>query len=393
MRRLLLIAAAVMMVSTIEASARFEPFVGEIETFPYNFCPAGYLRADGGEIRVNGEPVQISSPRDAKRCGIETIYQTLALADNVDAAANIFLGREKLTAWGTLDDHAMEAEARKVMGRLNPHFRRFKEPVKALSGGQRQSVAIARAIHFDARVLIMDEPTAALGPAETRQVGELVRQFAHARDQRVQARQQIAGDAILQHQGVRDVVDVLGGAAEVDELADAHDFGIAGELFLEPVFHRLDVMIGARFDGLDGFGVGDRELRDQRIQFGDGGRRERRAFGDGGRGGERLEPFDFDLDAIFDQAVFGKMVAQGFDLGGVAAIEGRQRGEGVECHGKPVEGSGMRAAGAAKGKNFNMAVWRAFPDPCRFAVSAGRAGASCYSPVASKQTPKRGTTL
>ncbi len=110
----------------------------------------------------------ITSPRDAKRHGIETIYQTLALADNVDAAANIFLGRELLTGWGTLDDATMESETRKVMGRLNPHFRRFKEPVKALSGGQRQSVAIARAIYFNARMLIMDEPTAALGPAETR---------------------------------------------------------------------------------------------------------------------------------------------------------------------------------------------------------------------------------
>ena len=79
--------------------------------------------------------------------------------------------------WGTLDDVAMEAEARKVMGRLNPNFRRFKEPVKALSGGQRQSVAIARAIHFNARILIMDEPTAALGPQETPQVGELIKQL------------------------------------------------------------------------------------------------------------------------------------------------------------------------------------------------------------------------
>ena len=81
------------------------------------------------------------------------------------------------TRWGTLDDASMEAEARKVMGRLNPNFRRFKEPVVALSGGQRQSVAIARAIHFDAKVLIMDEPTAALGPAETAQVGELIKQL------------------------------------------------------------------------------------------------------------------------------------------------------------------------------------------------------------------------
>lgn len=138
---------------------------------------SGAYRADAGTIRVNGEDVAIASPRDAKRHGIETIYQTLALADNVDAAANIFLGRELLTGWGTLDDATMEAETRKVMGRLNPHFRRFKEPVKALSGGQRQSVAIARAIYFNARVLIMDEPTAALGPAETKQVAELILQL------------------------------------------------------------------------------------------------------------------------------------------------------------------------------------------------------------------------
>ncbi|WP_158808910.1 ATP-binding cassette domain-containing protein [Beijerinckia sp. L45] len=134
---------------------------------------SGAYPADGGEILINGEKVVIASPRDAKRYGIETIYQTLALADNVDSAANIFLGRELLTRWRTLDDSAMESETRKVMARLNPHFQRFKEPVRSLSGGQRQSVAIARAIHFDARILIMDEPTAALGPAETRQVGEL----------------------------------------------------------------------------------------------------------------------------------------------------------------------------------------------------------------------------
>jgi D-xylose transport system ATP-binding protein len=138
---------------------------------------SGAYRPDGGEIRVNGAAAQIHHPSDAKKYGIETIYQTLALADNVDAAANVFLGREILTRWGTLDDGAMEAQTRKVMTRLNPHFRRFKEPVRALSGGQRQSVAIARAIHFDARVLIMDEPTAALGPAETKQVADLVLQL------------------------------------------------------------------------------------------------------------------------------------------------------------------------------------------------------------------------
>jgi D-xylose transport system ATP-binding protein len=138
---------------------------------------SGAYQRDSGTIRIRGEEVTIANPRDAKKHGIETIYQTLALADNVDAAANLFLGRELRTNWGTLDDIGMEAAARQVMGRLNPHFQRFKDPVKALSGGQRQSVAIARAILFNASILIMDEPTAALGPQETAHVGELIRQL------------------------------------------------------------------------------------------------------------------------------------------------------------------------------------------------------------------------
>jgi D-xylose transport system ATP-binding protein len=138
---------------------------------------SGAYKRDAGQIMINGEEVTINNPRDAKALGIETIYQTLALADNVDAAANLYLGREMRTRFGTLDDAAMESETRKVMHRLNPNFRRFKEPVMKLSGGQRQSVAIARAIHFNARILIMDEPTAALGPQETAQVGELIKQL------------------------------------------------------------------------------------------------------------------------------------------------------------------------------------------------------------------------
>jgi D-xylose transport system ATP-binding protein len=138
---------------------------------------SGAYKRDAGQIFIDGQEAHINNPRDAKNFGIETVYQALALADNVDAASNLYLGRELMTPWGTLDDSAMESEARKVMGRLNPNFRRFKEPVISLSGGQRQSVAIARAIHFNAKILIMDEPTAALGPAETAQVGELVKQL------------------------------------------------------------------------------------------------------------------------------------------------------------------------------------------------------------------------
>ncbi len=138
---------------------------------------SGAHQADSGEMLINGEPVSITNPRDAKAYNIETIYQTLALADNIDATANLFLGRELTTRMGSLDDSSMEAETRKVMGRLNPNFTRFKMPVKSLSGGQRQAVAIARAVHFNARIMIMDEPTAALGPAETAQVRNLIRQL------------------------------------------------------------------------------------------------------------------------------------------------------------------------------------------------------------------------
>ncbi len=138
---------------------------------------SGAHKADSGTILINGEEAEIETPRDAKHYAIETIYQTLALAENIDAPSNMFLGRELKTRWGLLDDSAMESAARSVMGRLNPKFQNFKVPVMSLSGGQRQSVAIARAVHFNARILIMDEPTAALGPLETSQVTELIQQL------------------------------------------------------------------------------------------------------------------------------------------------------------------------------------------------------------------------
>ena len=140
-------------------------------------CLSGAYKMDTGEILVNGRRVEINNPRDARANNIETIYQTLALADNLDAASNLFLGRELTTPLGTVNDAAMEAECRKIMGQLNPNFRKFKDPVSALSGGQRQSVAIARAVYFDARILIMDEPTAALGPHETQMVADLIKQL------------------------------------------------------------------------------------------------------------------------------------------------------------------------------------------------------------------------
>jgi D-xylose transport system ATP-binding protein len=137
-------------------------------------CLSGAYRKDSGQIFINGKEVEINNPRDARAHNIETIYQTLALADNLDAASNLFLGRELVTPLGFVDEAQMEAETRRIMARLNPNFRKFSAPVSALSGGQRQSVAIARAVYFNAKILIMDEPTAALGPQETQMVAELI---------------------------------------------------------------------------------------------------------------------------------------------------------------------------------------------------------------------------
>lgn len=136
---------------------------------------SGAMAPSSGEIRVNGAPVNLNDPNDARDVGIETIYQTLALADHLDAPANLFLGRELKTRFGNLDDARMLAEAREVLARLNPNFKNLRDPVYSLSGGQRQVIAIARAIYFDTKILIMDEPTAALGPSETAMVADLIR--------------------------------------------------------------------------------------------------------------------------------------------------------------------------------------------------------------------------
>ena len=141
---------------------------------------AGVHRATSGEVRFDGAPLRLSGPRDARDIGIETIYQDLALAENLDVPANIFLGREpvrrRLGVFPVIDRTAMRAASETVLQSLDIHTA-LHRPVRDLSGGQRQAVAIGRAIYWKARLLIMDEPTAALGVPEQRKVIQLIRRL------------------------------------------------------------------------------------------------------------------------------------------------------------------------------------------------------------------------
>ena len=140
---------------------------------------SGVYPADDGEIRLDGRAVRFATPEAARSAGIETIYQDLALADNLSIGANIFLGREPMRRiFGlipVLDRARMAEAARNTMARLDFHVDRLSAPVGRFSGGQRQAVAIGRAIYWNARVILMDEPTAALGVPEQRKVLALIR--------------------------------------------------------------------------------------------------------------------------------------------------------------------------------------------------------------------------
>ncbi len=139
---------------------------------------AGVQPYDAGEVRVFGEEVQLHSPREAARLGIEVVYQDLALCENLDIVQNMFLGREETTA-ATLDEGMMEREAAQTLQSLSVRtVKSVRQKVSSLSGGQRQTVAIARSVLKKARIVMLDEPTAALGVAQTEQVLNLVRRLA-----------------------------------------------------------------------------------------------------------------------------------------------------------------------------------------------------------------------
>ena len=140
-------------------------------------CISGVYTPDHGQVFFEGQPVHIRSTRDASRLGIETVYQDLALCDNLDIVQNMFLGRERLRSQ-LLDEDSMEREAAQTLATLRvTTVRSIRQPVASLSGGQRQSVAIAKAVLWNSKLVIMDEPTAALGVVQTRMVLDLLRRL------------------------------------------------------------------------------------------------------------------------------------------------------------------------------------------------------------------------
>ena len=142
-------------------------------------CVAGIHTPDSGEILFDGKPVHISSPKDAAKLGIEIVYQDLALCDNLDVVQNMYLGREERDWLWRLKEPLMEQRTAETLRSLSvTTIRSIRQPVASLSGGQRQSVAVAKAVQWNSKVVILDEPTAALGVAQTRQVLDLVKRLA-----------------------------------------------------------------------------------------------------------------------------------------------------------------------------------------------------------------------
>jgi D-xylose transport system ATP-binding protein len=142
-------------------------------------CIAGIHPADSGEIWFEGHQVHISGPRDANKLGIEVVYQDLALCDNLDVVQNMYLGREAHDVFQRLNEPAMEQKTAETLKSLRvTTIRSIRQAVATLSGGQRQSVAVARAVMWNSKLVILDEPTAALGVAQTEQVLALVKRLA-----------------------------------------------------------------------------------------------------------------------------------------------------------------------------------------------------------------------
>jgi D-xylose transport system ATP-binding protein len=207
-------------------------------------CVAGIYTSDSGEIFFDGKPVTIHGPKDSARLGIEVVYQDLALCDNLDVVQNMFLGRETHDAFQRLKEPEMEKRSTETMSSLSvTTLRSVRQIVATLSGGQRQSVAVARAVLWNSRVVILDEPTAALGVAQTQQVLDLITRLA----------QQGLAVVVISH----NLHDVFAVADRITVLRLGRSVGVyeRRDTTQQELVHAITAGIPTRVSGIAGTGI------------------------------------------------------------------------------------------------------------------------------------------
>jgi D-xylose transport system ATP-binding protein len=210
-------------------------------------CIAGIHPMDEGQILFEGQPVSIHGPKDAAKLGIEVVYQDLALCDNLDVVQNMYLGREEHDWFQRLKEPPMEAKTAETLKSLAvTTIRSIRQPVATLSGGQRQSVAVARAVMWNSKLVILDEPTAALGVSQTEQVLALVRRLA----------EQGLAVVLISH-NLHDIFEV---ATRITVLRLGRDIGVydRASTTQEEVVHAITAGIPTKVAGLPGTGNGAR---------------------------------------------------------------------------------------------------------------------------------------
>jgi D-xylose transport system ATP-binding protein len=206
-------------------------------------CVAGIHPMDDGEILFDGEPVSIHGPKDAARLGIEVVYQDLALCDNLDVVQNMYLGREAHDRFQVLKEPPMEAKTVETLKSLRvTTIKSIRQPVATLSGGQRQSVAVARAVMWNSRLVILDEPTAALGVSQTEQVLQLVKRLA----------EQGLGVVLISH----NLHDIFEAATRITVLRLGRDIGVYERTATtqEEIVHAITAGIPTKVTGIPGTG-------------------------------------------------------------------------------------------------------------------------------------------
>ena len=208
-------------------------------------CVAGIHPMDDGQVLFDGQPVSIHSPKDAAKLGIEVVYQDLALCDNLDVVQNMYLGREEHDWFQRLKEPPMEAKTSETLKSLAvTTIRSIRQPVATLSGGQRQSVAVARAVMWNSKLVILDEPTAALGVSQTEQVLALVRRLA----------EQGLSVVLISH----NLHDIFEAATRITVLRLGRDIGVyeREQTTQDEIVHAITACVATKVSGIPSTGGG-----------------------------------------------------------------------------------------------------------------------------------------